>query len=276
MPNFRLYDHQVQTISAYLWQAGLADPLPKQNPGNAAHGKKLFETRGCLACHSMGKATRQQGGTFAANLTREGERPTTTISSAGSITRESARVHIVLMKRRTLDPKTTRRRACLNGFDLEHSKCPNDGHELQVQNMTVMPSLRQSPEDAQDIATYLVSQEASASSYAQASFMEDPELKEEGKKWIRHYGCAGCHEISGFEDEGRIGTELTYEGSKPIERLDFALFTEVAQRGGRIRTDHRSGRPGTAAKVRQENRGTTTKDSSSTNWPSRTSTTRAR
>ena len=26
-------------------------------------------------------------------------------------------------------------------FDLEHSTCPNDGHELQVQNMTVMPSL---------------------------------------------------------------------------------------------------------------------------------------
>ena len=67
----------------------------------------------------------------------------------------------------------------------------------------------------------------------QASYMDDPELKEEGKTWIRHYGCAGCHEISGFEDEGRIGTELTYEGSKPIERLDFALFTEIAQRGGK-------------------------------------------
>ena len=59
-----------------------------------------------------------------------------------------------------------------------------------------------------------------------------PKLKEEGKKWIRHFGCAGCHEISGFEEEGRIGTELTFEGSKPIERLDFALLTEAAQRGG--------------------------------------------
>jgi hypothetical protein len=34
-----------------------------------------------------------------------------------------------------------------------------------------------------------------------------------------------------MEEEGRIGTELTFEGSKPIERLDFALLTEVAQRG---------------------------------------------
>jgi len=35
----------------------------------------------------------------------------------------------------------------------------------------------------------------------------------------------------GDEDEGRIGTELTNEGSKPIERLDFALYTEDAKRG---------------------------------------------
>src|SRR2546421_251764 len=58
-------------------------------------------------------------------------------------------------------------------------------------------------------------------------------VREKGKKWVRHYGCGGCHEISGMEEEGRIGTELTFEGSKPIERLDFALFTEAAQRGGK-------------------------------------------
>ena len=71
------------------------------------------------------------------------------------------------------------------------------------------------------------------SSYPDAAFMDDPSLKAEGKKWVRFYGCGGCHEISGMEDEGRIGTELTFEGSKPIERLDFALFTEAAQRGGK-------------------------------------------
>ena len=61
--------------------------------------------------------------------------------------------------------------------------------------------------------------------------MDDPKLKDHGKELIQHYGCAGCHEISGLEDEGRIGTELTNEGSKPIERLDFALLTEDAKLG---------------------------------------------
>ncbi|MGB8985423.1 MAG: hypothetical protein WCC37_02215, partial [Candidatus Sulfotelmatobacter sp.] len=67
MPNFRLSEHQIQAISAYIWQSGLTDPLPKHKPGNAEHGKELFETRGCLACHSIGEGDQMQGGTFAAN-----------------------------------------------------------------------------------------------------------------------------------------------------------------------------------------------------------------
>src|SRR6266849_3502702 len=74
MPNFRLNDEQIQAISAYIWQSALTDPLPKHKPGNAAHGKDLFETRGCLACHSIGEGDELQGGTFAANLTRVGEK----------------------------------------------------------------------------------------------------------------------------------------------------------------------------------------------------------
>jgi cytochrome c551/c552 len=233
MPNFRLTDHQIQAISAYLWQSAFSGALPKQKPGNPEHGKELFETRGCLACHSMGEGDQMMGGVFAANLTREGEKANYDylvrwIHNA----RERTRPYCPYEKR-DIGPEDYAKKGLPYVFDLEHSQCPNDGHELQVQNMTVMPSLRLTVEDAQDIASYLILQKRQEpSSYVDASFMDDPSLKDEGKKWIRHYGCAGCHEISGLEDEGRIGTDLTVEGSKPIERLDFALFTEVAQRGG--------------------------------------------
>jgi cytochrome c551/c552 len=234
MPNFRLSDHQIQAISAYIWQSGFTDELPKHKPGNAAHGQELFETRGCLACHSIGEGDQMQGGTFAANLTRVGEKANYDylvrwIHNA----RERTRPYCPYEKK-DIGPEDYAKKNLPYVFDLDHSKCPNDGHELQVQNMTVMPSLRLSPEDAEDIGTYLMMQKRQEpSSYADASFMDDPNLKEEGKKWVRFYGCGGCHEISGMEEEGRIGTELTYEGSKPIERLDFALFTEAAQRGGK-------------------------------------------
>jgi cytochrome c551/c552 len=234
MPNFRLTDHQIQAITAYLWQSALTDPLPKQKPGNADHGKELFETRGCLACHSMGEGEQTMGGTFAANLTREGEKANYDylvrwIHNA----RERTRPYCPYEKK-DIGPEDYAKKGLPYVFDLEHSQCPNDGHELQVQNMTVMPSLRLTLEDAQDIATYLMAQKRQDPSfYADAAYMDDPKLKEEGKIWIRHYGCAGCHEISGMEDEGRIGTDLSVEGSKPIERLDFALFTVPAERGGK-------------------------------------------
>ncbi|HXT27169.1 MAG TPA: hypothetical protein VN749_20305 [Candidatus Eisenbacteria bacterium] len=233
MPDFRLNDDQVKAISAYLWQSALTDSLPKHKPGNAAHGNELFETRGCLACHSIGEGDQLQGGTFAANLTRVGEKDNFDylvrwVHNA----RERTRPYC-LFEKRDIGPEDYAKKGLPFVFDLEHSRCPNDGHELQVQNMTVMPSLRLSQQDAEDIATYLVTlKRQEPSSYSSAPFMDDLNLKADGKKWIQHFGCAGCHEISGLEDEGRIGTELTVEGSKPIERLDFALLTEAAQRGG--------------------------------------------
>lgn len=232
MPNFRLSDEQIKSISAYLWQSGLTDPLAKHKPGSAAHGKELFETRGCLACHSIREGDQMEGGTFAANLTRVGEKDNYDyLARWVHNARERTRPYCMYEKK-DIGPEDYAKKGMPYVFDLEHTRCPNDGHELQVENMTVMPSLRLSPQDAEDVASYLVTlKKQEPSAYPDAAFMDDPKLKDEGKKWIRHYGCAGCHEISGMEEEGRIGTELTFEGSKPIERLDFALLTEVAQRG---------------------------------------------
>jgi hypothetical protein len=102
---------------------------------------------------------------------------------------------------------------------------------LIVQQPTVMPNLRLSIQDARDVASYLITLKHSDAQYAPADYMDDPKLVAQGKKLVQFYGCAGCHEIATLEDEGRIGTELTNEGSKPIERLDFALFTEDAKLG---------------------------------------------
>ena len=90
---------------------------------------------------------------------------------------------------------------------------------------------------------------------------------------MQRYGCAGCHEIAGMEDEGRIGTELTKEGSKPIEQIDFALLTGA--RSAVARMPNRSptqtiwrGCP----TARRRNPGTTTRDFSNTSSRNPTST----
>ncbi|MDP9267611.1 MAG: cytochrome c [Acidobacteriota bacterium] len=233
MPNFRLGDEDIRAISAYLWQAALTDGVPKAKPGDAGHGKELLETRGCLACHSIGEGSDLQGGTFAANLSRLGEK-----ANFDYIARwvHNPRLRIrpyCPYEKKDIGPEDYAKKGVPYVFDEDHSTCPNDGHELQYQQMTVMPILRLSESDAADVATFLMTQKKKeAADYPDAPYMDDAKLKDLGRAKIRQYGCAGCHEIAGFEDEGRIGTELTQEGAKPIERLDFALLTEEAKRGG--------------------------------------------
>ncbi|MDQ2974764.1 MAG: c-type cytochrome, partial [Acidobacteriota bacterium] len=224
-------DDQIKAIAAYLWQQSFDGKLPAQPRGDAAHGKELFETRGCLACHSIGEADNPVGGTFAANLQRVGEKANYDyIVRWIHNPRERWAPYCPKEKRDlTAEDYTKNNQPFVSDTEL-HSRCPNDGAELQVQNMTVMPNFRLADSDARDIATYLFSLSAPPS-YPDASFMEDPNLKDKGQALIKQYGCAGCHEIKGFEEEQRIGKELTVEGATPIERLDFALLTKSAEEG---------------------------------------------
>lgn len=221
---------QIKAISAYLWQEGFAGQLPTQARGDANRGKQLFETRGCLGCHAIG-GNEPDTKNFAANLQRVGEKANFDYIVRWIYDPRDRFAPYCPEEKRDLTHADYAKHNLPYEFDTElHSRCPNDGAELQVQNMTVMPNFRLSESDARDIATYLFSL-SSPPQYADASFMDDPQLKQQGYNLIKQYGCAGCHEIKGFEEEQRIGKELTVEGATPIERLDFALLTHDAQKG---------------------------------------------
>jgi cytochrome c2 len=224
-------EQQIQAIAAYLWQDGFEGKLPAQQRGDAGHGKELFETRGCLGCHSIGDEDNKIGGTFAANLQKVGEKANFDYIVRWIHNPRERWAPYCPKEKRDLTPEDYAKHNLPYVFDTElHSRCPNDGAELQVQNMTVMPNFRLSETDARDIATYLFSL-SSPPQYDAASFMDSPELRDKGHTLIKQYGCAGCHEIKGFEEEQRIGKELTVEGATPIERLDFALLTKKAEEG---------------------------------------------
>ncbi|MBC7911838.1 MAG: cytochrome c, partial [Pyrinomonadaceae bacterium] len=219
-----------KAIAAFLWQDSFEGKLPQQNSGDGAHGKELFETRGCMACHSIGPEGSANGGDFAANLQRVGEKANFEYIVRWIYNPRERWAPYCPKEKRDLTRKDYEDKGMPYVFDDDHSKCPNDGTELQIQNMTVMPNFRLSETDARDIATYLFSL-SQRGSFPDASFMDDPNLKEQGKTLVKQYGCAGCHEIRGFEEEQRIGKELTTEGATPIERLDFAMMTHDAETG---------------------------------------------
>jgi cytochrome c2 len=224
-------EEDLKGVAAYLWQNSFAGKVPAQSQGDKTKGKELFETRGCLACHSIGEDTSKLGGTFAANLQRVGEKSNYEYIVRWIYNPRERWAPYCPKEHRDLTPEDYSKHNLPYLFDTElHSTCPNDGAELQVQNMTVMPNLRLAEQDARDIATYLFSLSAPQTS-EDVSYMDDPKLAEDGKAEIKQYGCAGCHEIKGFEEEQRIGKELTTEGSTPLERLDFALMTQDAESG---------------------------------------------
>lgn len=232
MPTFRLDPEDRRAIAAFIWQSGVQGTLPQQKPGDPEKGKEAFETRGCMACHSMGEGGQKQGGTFAANLSREGEKANYDYLVRWVHNPRQRTAPYCSFEKRDLTEDDYKKHNLPYVFDLDHSKCPNDGHELQVQQMTPMPSLRLTEDEARDIASYLMTRKHPDATYADTSYMDDPKLKDKGLDRVRFYGCAGCHEIAGLEEEQRIGTELTKEGSKPTERLDFALLGHKAEEEG--------------------------------------------
>ena len=232
MPQFRLTDQEIEAISAFVWQSGVREGIPSHAAGDAVRGRQLFESRGCLSCHSVGEDEDSVGGTFAANLSRVGEK-----ANYDYLVRW---VHNPRERTLPYDPVVQRdvtradyeSRGLPFQFDLNNNKSPLGDHSLQVQNETVMPNLRLSGEESRDIASYLVTLKREGVEYRPTPFIENSQLFDRGRFLVRHYGCAGCHEIATLEQEGKIGTDLAGEGSKPIERLDFALLTHHAKDEG--------------------------------------------
>ena len=230
MPRFRLDEDELPAVSAFIWQSGLNGQLPKQPAGDPAKGKDSLQTRGCLGCHSVGEGPNAVGGWFAANLSRVGEKDNYDYLVRWVHNPRERTNPYCPYEKRDLTAQDYQKHGLPFVFDREHSKCPNDGHELLVEQMTPMPNLRLSWDEARNIASYLMTlKEKDPSSYAPAPYLNDPKLKAKGEEIVRRYGCAGCHEIAGLENEGRIGTELTAEGSKPLEQMDFALFIKQAK-----------------------------------------------
>jgi cytochrome c2 len=226
----------VQPASSQLGQQPAQSQTGPPQLGDPEKGRLAVESRGCLACHSIGESNERQGSSFATNLSRLGEKANFDyVVRWVHNPRERSRPYCPKEKR-DIGPEDYAKKGLPYQFDLEHTKCPNDGAEMQVQQMTVMPNFRLSDQEVRDIATYLTQDPKlnhKDAQYPSAPFMDDPNLKAKGLQLVKAYGCASCHEIAGLEDEGRIGTELTKEGSKPIERLDFGRLEHDFKHDGK-------------------------------------------
>ena len=221
-------DVEANAVAAFLVQSSSTVSYPAPPGGNLAEGRKTFETVGCLACHRVGDDKRG----LEAVKTADGK----TVPMPWA----SFRTHGP-----NLDGTGTKLNA---GWVYSWIKNPKGyWHE------TRMPNLRLTDKEAADVTAYLMS-------LKKDEFMQRPrpaldtQLRDKivleylantlplkqaqdklasmgeaerttflGEKTVARYGCFGCHTIKGFEKTSPIGVELTEQGSKLVERLDFGF-----------------------------------------------------
>lgn len=184
MPNFGLKDDEVTAIASYLTANSVPHRLQKNySGGNVQNGEKLFNSVGCIGCHSA----QSDPQTYATRALRG---PNLSRISAKMIS--AAWVYDWIK-----NPKNYS----------EHAR---------------MPSLRLKDSEAADITAYLWAQspgyktelEKRAADLAKQVNPDDKDKVALGQKLVNQRGCYSCHLMKGFEDGERIGPNLTAEALK--------------------------------------------------------------
>ncbi len=188
MPNFRFTDDQAAAVTAYLVDVSSRDPFTVERGtfagGNAAKGKEIVESVGCLACHSIGDQTKVRAlrGTsydIAPELTRVGSKVTP-------------------------------------GWIYDWVRNPRHYNPT-----TKMPNLRLTDGEARDVTAYLSTLKDDHAYENAALPLGSAEAVRKGESLVREYGCSGCHVIPGMEKEGRVSVSLSNFGRKRVEEMDF-------------------------------------------------------
>lgn len=91
-----------------------------------------------------------------------------------------------------------------------------------------MPSLRLTDDEARAVTAYLLTLGTPKPEPPERlTALQQEENRRAGEKLVRKYGCAGCHDIPGMENESRIGVELSTFGQKTVDELFFGTRDDI-------------------------------------------------
>jgi mono/diheme cytochrome c family protein len=224
--NIRYQDAEVHSIVTYLFDRSTHRTWTPGPQGDAARGKQLVESIGCMACH-IAQDTVKDAKSGAVRVARRDDFPLER-NFGFNLVGVGTKTHAAWIFNWIKNPKA---------YD----------------KLAPMPSLRLSDSEAADITAYLVTLQKPrfmqeplrapdpnairelAKSYMIGSMSDtDAETKLRtmpvhdqmlylGQRSIEKYGCYSCHDIKGFDGLKPIGTELTTEGSKTLHLFDFGF-----------------------------------------------------
>lgn len=199
----------IQGIAHYLIQRSTPIELKSPPaPGDPQVGEKLFKEVGCLGCHSAGDYGVND---FGPNLYGIGSK--TSVEWLFTWLKNPKHYH---EETRMPDLRLT---------DEEASHLAAYLLTLKNETFESLPLTETKPEVLDEMVLgFMRNKMRLEEAKVELSRMDkESKLLYLGEKMIGHQGCFGCHNIPGFEDAKPVGTELSNEGSKEVERLDFGF-----------------------------------------------------
>ncbi len=220
---------EANAVVAYLTEKSGRETYPDPPAGDLAEGRKTFETIGCLACHRIGNDRRGVDDTLPDGTSRKGLDSASFRTHGPNLDGTGSKVNPGWLYAWVRNPKGYWHETKMPNLRLTDREAADvTAYLMSLKNDTFMARPRPPLDPA--IRDGLIREHLLAANVPQkeadrqlASMDDHQRTLFVGEKTIGRYGCFGCHTISGFEKASPIGVELTEEGSKLVERLDFGF-----------------------------------------------------
>src|SRR6266550_1238838 len=233
--NIKYQDAEVHAIVSYLfaksthrvWQPGPA--------GDAARGKQLVESIGCMGCHVDTEAVKDEK-SGAMRLAKRDDFPLER-NYGFNLTGVGTKTHAAWIYNWIRNPKAYYADAPMPSLRLTDQEAADiTAFLLTLQKPRFMSAPVRPPDPlaVHDLAKgYLINtlSDRDAESKLRSMPLHD-QLVYLGQRSIEKYGCYSCHNIKGFDGLKPIGTELTTEGSKALHLFDFGFAHEYVAEDG--------------------------------------------
>lgn len=225
--NIKYQDAEIHSIVSYLFSKSTRRAWsPPAGSGDAARGRELVNSIGCMGCHIAQDTVKDDKGVV--RVARRDDFPLErhfgfNLSGVGTKTNPNWVFNWVK------NPKGYDKNAPMPSLRLTDQEAADITAylmTLQKPNFMKLDVRPPDPKAVRELAkAYLISSLTDMDAEARLRAMPlQEQLVYLGQRSIEKYGCYSCHDISGFEGLKPIGTELTIEGSKTLHLFDFGFF----------------------------------------------------
>jgi cytochrome c2 len=227
---------EIQAIVSYLFARSTHRVWTAPGGGDAAHGKQIVESVGCMGCH-IAQETVKDSTSGAMRVARRDDFPLErnygfNLVGVGTKT-NPAWIYNWVKNPRNYYPDAPM--PSLRLTDQEASDVTAYLVLLRKPQFMDKPLLPVDPGALHELAkSYMVNTLTDVDADSKLRSMSRGEqLVYLGQRSIEKYGCYSCHNIKGFEGLKPIGTELTIEGSKALHLFDFGFIHDYIHESGK-------------------------------------------